>query len=120
MAQQRRPQGTFQTATAEWKRAVNERMAELDMSRADLAREIGTSPASVSLLLGSAGAPLVTSSTKLMPAIHRALRWPPPRSSRGESSVDELHEKLTQLWGDLDETERAVITMIVARRKPQR
>ena len=118
MTRQRRPSGTFRTATSETKLRILERMAELGMSRADLARETKTTTAAMSQFFGPVGTTPKTSSTKLLPAIHKALKWPAPDSAAAEI-VDDLHDELTTIWSTLDSTERAVLEMIVARRTRQ-
>lgn len=117
MARQRRPSGTFRTATVEWKlrvRAVVD--ASGGISRTELADATGVTSAAISQLLGREDQQPKKSSTRLMPAIHKALGWRPPTDGNPDKSVDDLHDELTKTWPTLDETERAVIAMIVARR----
>lgn len=119
MTRQRRPNGTFRTATADMKVRILERMAELGMSRADLARETKATTAAMSQFFGREGTAPKTSSTKLLPAIYKALKWPPPDDDSQAEIVDDLHDELTTIWQTLDSTERAVLQMIVARRTKQ-
>lgn len=122
MAGQRRPIGTYRTASIEWKLAVIARMDELDLSRAEMSRRLraitGTGTAqALSNLLGREGAAPVASSTKLMPVIHRVLGWkPPPGDDKPEKSDDDLRDGIINAWPDLDTTDRAIIAAIVAKR----
>lgn len=116
MTRQRRPAGTFRTATPELKLKVIARMQELGVTRADLARAANVTTAAITLFLGKEGTKPKKSSTKLLPAIYKALKWPPPEDANPDEIVDELHDELTRVWPELDDTERAVLAMIVAKR----
>ncbi len=125
MAGQRRPIGTFKTATVKWKLSVMARMDELGVSRAELSRTLkkltGTGTASaLKDLLGPKGTPaaqLKESSTKLKPAIHQALGWAPPSEDDGaEKSGDILQDRFNAIFPDLTQTEREFIELLVAKR----
>lgn len=114
--------GTPKTASVEWKLKVRARMEELGISRASMSRELkkltGTgTPQSVTQLLGPEGGMPVESSTKLMPAYHKILGWPPPRDE-GETDDESnaLLNRLRRVWPDLSEPELDLIDMIVAKR----
>ena len=120
MSPQRRPSGTMRTATTAWKLRVRQRIVELDMSRSDLARACSVTPATILNVLGREDAlSPPTTTCRIMPQIHRALGWPPPADAMPQKTVDDLHDRLTRAWPDLDATERAVIDLIVARRTKQ-
>jgi hypothetical protein len=125
MVGQRRPTGTFKTATVKWKLKVMGEMVDLGMTRAELSRRLkkltGTGSAqAIKDLLGPIGTPvdqLKDSSTKLMPAIHQVFGWPPPADEEGEEkSEDILQSRFNAIFPDLSQTEREFIEMLVAKR----
>lgn len=116
-AGQRRPKGPFKTATVEWKIRVRERLKELGWTRARLAEESGATPEAITQLLEpEVRPPRKTSSTRYMPAIHKALGWPPPLDE-GKPNGDALMDRLRAAWSDLSDTEREVIAMIADKHK---
>lgn len=117
MARQRRPIGPLHRASVEWKLSVRRVVdGPGGMSRAELARAAGTTTATISQLLGPESDPPTESSSKLLPAINRALGLPDLFDGNPDVVIDNLHDELTRAWPTLDATERAVIAMIVARR----
>jgi len=121
MAGQRRPLGTFRTASVELKLAIMARMDALGMNRADMSRALkaltGTgTPQALSNLLGREGSTPVESSTKLLPAIYKVLGWKWIEDEQPKNSDDKLRDDILNAWPDLDATERAIIAAIVAKR----
>lgn len=120
MVGQRRPKGTPDTATVAWKLKVRARLTEIGMSRAEFSRQLrkatgsGTT-AMVSQFLGREDEEPKESSTKLRPAIHKILGWEPPVEDVAEKIADGLRDRLSTVWPDLDDTDRALIDLIVAR-----
>lgn len=118
-AGQRRPKGTFKTATIAWKLRVRERLDEIPMTRTELAKAVNVSTAAITQLLGREDEqPKKTSSTKLKPSIHEALGWPAPTDDADEEPPrDPLQAKFLRAWPHLDDTERQLIELIVERHK---
>jgi len=92
------------------------------MSRAQFSRELkkatGTgTTAMVTQLLGREDEQPKASSTKLKPAIHKILGWPAPADDdHPQKSADILRDQFLGIWPTLNDTEREVIEMIVAKR----
>jgi hypothetical protein len=122
MTGQRRPVGTFRTATVEWKLKVRARMEELGMSRADFSRALkamtgtGTAQTLRNLLGREDEVPTKSSSTKLMAPIHKILGWPAPTDDEGQQkSYGDLRDRFLKAFPDLDDTDRSVVDLIVAK-----
>ncbi len=81
-----------------WRRRVRDALARKGMSQADLARAAGCSPATISELLGGK-----SHESPLVPDIHEALGWSPPRMA--VLSLDQ--EELLTYWDKLDPARRA-------------
>lgn len=81
----------------DWRSRVIERMGQLGMSRAELARAVGCSPSVITEILnGSAN------ESPSIPAIHDALGWTPPSPLRLSEDVEEL----LAVWRQLDDADR--------------
>lgn len=65
--------GPAYPVTSQWKEAVLDRMRELKIRQADLARELDCTNSSLHALFQPG-----TNQSRLVPAIHKALKWPSP------------------------------------------
>lgn len=102
---QRRPTGTYWPTDEAWKAQVNLRLAELAMSRADLARACGVTNASISNMLAAK-----SQQSRLVPLVHVALRWPPPASV---SVADTAKLLIDTHWESLKEDQRQAISALI-------
>lgn len=91
----------------QWKQRVLRRLEEIGMTKADLARAIKTTTANMSILLEGP-----TKSSELVPAIHRALRWPPPQTYWHDER-DLLKAEIDAHWDNLTDDERKLIISFV-------
>ncbi len=98
---QRRPTGPDWPLDATWKQSVIDELDRRGMNQRDLARILGVTPAAVSYLLS----PTKTWQSKLVPAVHEALGWPPPTAP---SSTDDL-EDIRRLWSELSAEQRLLV-----------
>lgn len=109
---QRRPKGPDWPIDARWKADVLEEMRRRGLTQADVADRLGVSRPAVSYLLSSTK----TWQSKLVPAVHELLGWPPPSSA---SSTDDL-EQIRQLWSELTDEQKLLVANLaeqLARRK---
>lgn len=90
---------------SKWKASVNDRLVELRMSRAELARRLGVTNASVSNMLS----PNVQQS-RLVPLVHAALAWPAPSSVTGRDFVKML---IDSQWDRMTADQRDAIRVLV-------
>lgn len=96
-------------ATDEWKDKVRARIKELGLSYKDLAETIGCVPSMVTLLLSETHVPPVKQ-TSLVPAIHRALGWPPPGLPIPSGDLAEINGQ----WDRLSDAARTTIMTIIS------
>ena len=100
MARQKRPSGPAWTVDETWKDDVRVAMRSKGISRADLARQLGVSPAAITVLFRPE-----TKQTRLKPAIHRILGFVEPEASPAIPR-DELWTRLKSVWSHLSDAER--------------
>src|SRR4051812_8915558 len=86
----------------EWKDAVSKRMEELGISRAELSRRCKVSDAAISILFKPD-----TETSRLVPAIHRALGWPPPAMLPVWLDAQRAH--LEAVWPNLSDDDRRLL-----------
>lgn len=84
--------------TDEWRAAVARELRVRKMRQQDLANAIGCSQPTLSHLLSG-----VATSSSLVPQIHKALGWAPPRADVPSGDVGEL----LKIWDRLTELDRA-------------
>lgn len=106
MAKQRRPRGQGWPVDKEWKRRVLLAMAEQGIGRTELARRISCTPGAITVLFRE-----ITGYSKLVPAIHRELGWPPPSIT---TAPDELLRRINSRWPSLSTEQRALVDSLVA------
>lgn len=83
------PQGSAYPITEEWRVKVKLRLAELQMSQAELARRVGCTGAAITNVLRD------NQQSSLIPAIHMALGWdvaPLPETAGSIASADAVDE----------------------------
>lgn len=89
-------------------------MERRGISQAELARQIGAAPASVTLLFKTE-----TVQSGFVPAIHRALGLQEPVSTL-ISERDDARRRLDRIWRELGEAERELLLDIATRfRRPR-
>lgn len=103
---QRRPPGTYWPTDSAWKAQVIERMAEIGLSRADLARACGVTNASISNMLSEK-----SKQSRLVPLVHAALKLPPPSSV---SVADHAKLLIDSHWESLSEDQRQAISALIS------
>lgn len=96
-------------ATDEWKALVRTRTRELGISYKELASSIGCVPSMITILLSETHNPPVKQSS-LVPAIHRALGWPPPGLPIPSGDLAEINGQ----WEKLSDAARTTIMTIIA------
>lgn len=101
---QRRPVGPDWPIDKDWKEAVLDEMKARGWTQAEMARHVGVTPASISYLLS----PTKTWQSKLVPAVHAALGWPPPMTtvSVGEDDLADIR----RLWTELTREQKLLVT----------
>jgi predicted transcriptional regulator len=87
-------EGITYDVDADWRTRVLARLDELEMTKADLAREVGCSRSLVTELLKG-----TRKQTTFLPEIHDALSWPPPQPPLPSKDAGELQ----YIWDRLDE-----------------
>lgn len=102
MAGQRHPKGPTWPTDARWKADVLRLMAELQISRAELARRVGVSDAAITQLFRSE-----QQSSRLVPAINRVIGMPPPALVGVD--VDAVRAELDAEWQTLDDASRQLV-----------
>lgn len=85
MERDARRQGPAHPVSAEWKRSVRARIQELGIEQNELARRVGCAQSSLATLLGP-----IAKQSSIVPAIHKALGWPPPGVPVGPDAAELL------------------------------
>lgn len=87
-------------------------MIELGISQSDLARQLGTSTALISLFFDEAG-PRPMRHSRFWPDMVRALGGVPPTVSSPSGTIDENKRLILEHWDKLtDEDKQAVLQLI--------
>lgn len=112
MTKQRRPEGTLQRATVEWKREVRAALQREGVSRTQLAKAVRVSPQAISELLGRADSEPEESASKLVDAINEFLGIVRPVA---DDTDDELRARVIRAWPKLDANDREMIRLVLER-----
>ena len=104
---QTRPKGAPELIDEKWKKATLERMKELGITRADLARSCGVTPSAITTIFQPQ-----TESTRLKTAIHKALGFVAIEATPAVTKEDALR-RVTKRWGDLSEEQREHVARLV-------
>ncbi len=106
----KRPQGSPEAIDEAWKRKILERMRSMEsgpMTRADLARAVGVTPAAITILFQPE-----TRSTRLKAKIHKALGLvaiePTPAVVK-----DPNIRRVLRRWGDLSEANQELVLGLI-------
>jgi transcriptional regulator with XRE-family HTH domain len=86
-------------------------MLRRGISQADLARTLGVSPGSLTLLFKPE-----TKQSRLVPAIHKALGLTTPTTTRVDER-DDLRQRLERIWRDLTPEQREILVSVAAQMK---
>lgn len=84
--------GPAYPVTEKWKDAVHERMRELGIRQADLARALDCTNSSLHALFQPN-----TKQSKLVPLIHKALKWPAPQPINTSPDAMEILDLLGKM-----------------------
>jgi transcriptional regulator with XRE-family HTH domain len=104
----------------EWKLWVRRRLEEEEISLAELARRSKCSRAAISQLLGPEDEAPIETSTKLMPAINKALGAAAPRTHEPEpEQIDDAKARIDRAWPALDQESRQIVDALVRKLTPQ-
>lgn len=105
MTRQTRTRGQNWPVDKEWKRRVLLAMDEQGISRTEMARRTGCTPGAITVLFRP-----VTGESKLVPAIHRELGWPPPTTT---TASDEVLRRINAKWATLSKEQRDLVDNLV-------
>lgn len=84
--------------TDEWKAAVMARMRELGIRQTDLANELDCTNSSLSALFHTG-----TKQSRLVPLIHKMLKWPPPAPISTSPDVMEIVSLISRMDDEFKE-----------------
>jgi len=102
---QKPPTGSAYPVTPEWQESVRNRLTELGWNQSDLARAASSSSAMVAYLLKHGV------QSRLVPAIHKALGWPPPAlpsESMDYGEDDPMLDALADIYDAMSDQQRAL------------
>lgn len=80
------------------------------ISQAELARRIGASPGSITLLFKPE-----TVQSRLVPAVHKVLGLDPPSDATTIGERDDAKRRLDRIWNDFSDEDRATLLAVAER-----
>ncbi len=110
MARQRRPRDGYLPVDDPWKVAVHALLEKRGISQAELARKIGASPGSITLLFKPE-----TYQSRLVRAVHKFLDLGPPPEAATITERDDAKRRLDRIWADLTPEDRGVLLGLAER-----
>lgn len=115
MARQRRPRDGYLPVDEPWKQAVLALLEKRGISRAGLARMIGASPSSITLLFKPE-----TDQSRLVRSVHKVLDLGPPPEAATITERDDAKRRLDRIWADLTVDDRKMLLEVAERFQPRR
>lgn len=115
MARQRRPRDPYLPVDDPWKVAIQALLEKRGISQAELARTIGASPGSITLLFKPD-----TIQSRLVRSIHKVLGLDPPAEAATISERDDAKRRLDRIWADLTPEDREVLLGVAERFQQKR
>lgn len=115
MARQRRPHDGYLPVDEPWKSAVRALLEKRGISQAELARRIGASPGSITLLFKPD-----TDQSRLVRAIHKVLDLGPPPEAATITERDDAKRRLDRIWSGLGPEDREALLTVAARFQSRR
>jgi transcriptional regulator with XRE-family HTH domain len=110
MVRQRRPSGRSYRIDKAWQDRIRARLAERGISQAQLARMIGASPGSITLIFKPS-----SEQSRLVAAIHRKLDLEPPPDDTVVAEPNEqtaLRRERDRIWNELTDEQRELLLNI--------
>lgn len=102
------PKGPSYPVTDEWRERVRRRMVELEISKAELSRQVGVSDATITHLIGEGEGPRSYQS-RHVPAIHKLLGWVEPDLPEESLDVDPVRDELLDHLEEMSDRQKQML-----------
>lgn len=110
MPRQRRPHDPYSPVDSVWQADIKALLEKRKISQAELARRIGASPGSITLLFKPD-----TVQSRLVRAVHKVLGLDPPPDAASISERDDARRRLLRIWDDFSVEDRAALLAVAER-----